>query len=88
MLSCNFCTYCSCLHCRLCCLTLLFYFAVTKDVFLTGELLSANTVAEAINRDGQPSLDLASATSGDKVVTAQVSDFQIKGTYYVLAQQK
>lgn len=43
----------------------------TKDVFLTGELLSANTVAEAINRDGQPSLDLASATSGDKVVTAQ-----------------
>lgn len=43
----------------------------TKDGFLPGELLSPNAVAEAINRDCQPSLDLASATSGDKVVTAQ-----------------
>ncbi|KAM5146967.1 WD repeat-containing protein 44 [Mantella aurantiaca] len=43
----------------------------TKDGFLPEELLSPNAVAEAINRDCQPSLDLASATSGDKVVTAQ-----------------
>ncbi|XP_072287587.1 WD repeat-containing protein 44 [Pyxicephalus adspersus] len=43
----------------------------TKESFLPVELLSPNTVAEAINRDSQPSLDLASATSGDKVVTAQ-----------------
>ncbi|XP_068107034.1 WD repeat-containing protein 44 [Hyperolius riggenbachi] len=38
--------------------------------FLPVELLSPNLAAEG-NRDSQPSLDLASATSGDKVVTAQ-----------------
>ncbi|XP_075043335.1 WD repeat-containing protein 44 [Mixophyes fleayi] len=43
----------------------------TKDAFLTGGLLSPNPMAEGMNRDSQPSLDLASATSGDKVVTAQ-----------------
>ncbi|XP_018414500.1 PREDICTED: WD repeat-containing protein 44 [Nanorana parkeri] len=43
----------------------------TKDGFLPGELLTPNAMAEALNRDCQPSLDLASATSGDKVVTAQ-----------------
>ncbi|XP_044161185.1 WD repeat-containing protein 44 isoform X2 [Bufo gargarizans] len=43
----------------------------TKDAFLSGGLLSPNIVAESLSRDTQPSLDLASATSGDKVVTAQ-----------------
>ncbi|XP_053570618.1 WD repeat-containing protein 44 [Bombina bombina] len=44
----------------------------TKDAFLAGSLLSPNPITEGINRgDSQPSLDLASATSGDKVVTAQ-----------------
>ncbi|XP_040262035.1 WD repeat-containing protein 44 [Bufo bufo] len=43
----------------------------TKDAFLAGGLLSPNVVAEGLSRDTQPSLDLASATSGDKVVTAQ-----------------
>ncbi|KAM4663003.1 WD repeat-containing protein 44 isoform 2-T2 [Discoglossus pictus] len=43
----------------------------TKDGFLAGGLLSPNPMTEGMNRDSQPSLDLASATSGDKVVTAQ-----------------
>ncbi|KAM4019756.1 WD repeat-containing protein 44 [Anomaloglossus baeobatrachus] len=43
----------------------------TKDAFLAGGLLSPNAIAEGLGRDSQPSLDLASATSGDKVVTAQ-----------------
>uniref|UniRef100_A0A8C5WEY5 WD repeat-containing protein 44 n=1 Tax=Leptobrachium leishanense TaxID=445787 RepID=A0A8C5WEY5_9ANUR len=42
-----------------------------KDGFLSGSLLSPNPITEGMNRDSQPSLDLASATSGDKIVTAQ-----------------
>lgn len=56
----------------------------TKDAFLAGGLLSPNTLTEGLNRDSQPSLDLASATSGDKVVTAQengkAADGQISST--------
>uniref|UniRef100_A0A8C3VJP3 WD repeat-containing protein 44 n=1 Tax=Catagonus wagneri TaxID=51154 RepID=A0A8C3VJP3_9CETA len=39
---------------------------ITPDTLLTTNLASENTV-----KDSQPSLDLASATSGDKIVTAQ-----------------
>ena len=35
-------------------------------------MASENTV-----KDSQPSLDLASATSGDKIVTAQVGEFML-----------
>ncbi|XP_077141478.1 WD repeat-containing protein 44 [Ranitomeya variabilis] len=56
----------------------------TKDVFLAGGLLSPNAIAEGLSRDSQPSLDLASATSGDKVVTAQengkAADGQLSST--------
>ncbi|MEE6496619.1 hypothetical protein FKM82_002436, partial [Ascaphus truei] len=45
----------------------------TKDNFLAGALLSPNPITEGMHRDSHPSLDLASATSGDKVVTAQES---------------
>lgn len=31
--------------------------------------------SESTVKDSQPSLDLASATSGDKIVTAQVGEF-------------
>ncbi|XP_075692081.1 WD repeat-containing protein 44 isoform X2 [Rhinoderma darwinii] len=57
---------------------------LTKDSFLAGGLLSPNAMAEGSNRDSQPSLDLASATSGDKVVTAQengkAADGQLSST--------
>ncbi|NP_001089666.1 WD repeat-containing protein 44 [Xenopus laevis] len=46
-------------------------FEYQKDGFLAGGLLSPNTLTENMNRDSQPSLDLASATSGEKIVTAQ-----------------
>ncbi|XP_066437962.1 WD repeat-containing protein 44 [Eleutherodactylus coqui] len=56
----------------------------TKDAFLAGGLLSPNAIAEGLSRDSQPSLDLASATSGDKVVTAQengkAADGQVSST--------
>ncbi|XP_073497442.1 WD repeat-containing protein 44 [Phyllobates terribilis] len=56
----------------------------TKDAFLAGGLLSPNAIAEGLGRDSQPSLDLASATSGDKVVTAQengkAADGQLSST--------
>ncbi|XP_069799341.1 WD repeat-containing protein 44 [Dendropsophus ebraccatus] len=56
----------------------------TKDAFLAGGFLSPNAMTEGSNRDSQPSLDLASATSGDKVVTAQengkAADGQLSST--------
>uniref|UniRef100_A0A8D2L924 WD repeat-containing protein 44 n=1 Tax=Varanus komodoensis TaxID=61221 RepID=A0A8D2L924_VARKO len=39
--------------------------------FSAGGLLSPNASVESMGKDSQPSLDLASATSGDKIVTAQ-----------------
>uniref|UniRef100_A0A8D0G347 WD repeat-containing protein 44 n=1 Tax=Sphenodon punctatus TaxID=8508 RepID=A0A8D0G347_SPHPU len=44
---------------------------VPRDNFTTGGLLPPNVVTDSMGKDSQPSLDLASATSGDKVVTAQ-----------------
>lgn len=47
-------------------------FSVSRDSFTTGGLLTSSSVTEGVPKDSQPSLDLASATSGDKIVTAQV----------------
>ncbi|XP_034297565.1 WD repeat-containing protein 44 [Pantherophis guttatus] len=44
---------------------------VPREPFALGGLLSPNTSLDSMAKDSQPSLDLASATSGDKVVTAQ-----------------
>ncbi|XP_068019664.1 WD repeat-containing protein 44-like [Melanerpes formicivorus] len=44
---------------------------VSRESFPAGVFLTPNTVTEAMAKDSQPSLDLASATSGEKVVTAQ-----------------
>ncbi|KAM7046125.1 WD repeat-containing protein 44 [Molossus nigricans] len=43
---------------------------VPKDN-ITAHTLTSNMASESIIKDSQPSLDLASATSGDKIVTAQ-----------------
>ncbi|KAF2975848.1 hypothetical protein EK904_008905 [Melospiza melodia maxima] len=45
--------------------------AVSRDSFTAGGLLTSSSVTEGVPKDSQPSLDLASATSGDKIVTAQ-----------------
>lgn len=44
---------------------------VPKDNITSDSLLTANVASESTVRDFHPSLDLASATSGDKIVTAQ-----------------
>ncbi|XP_064015715.1 WD repeat-containing protein 44 [Pogoniulus pusillus] len=44
---------------------------VSREAFPAGGFLTPNTVTEGVPKDSQPSLDLASATSGDKIVTAQ-----------------
>ncbi|GAB1302689.1 WD repeat-containing protein 44 [Apodemus speciosus] len=44
---------------------------VPKDNITSDSLLTTNMASESTGRDSQPSLDLASATSGDKIVTAQ-----------------
>ncbi|XP_069468954.1 WD repeat-containing protein 44 isoform X2 [Ambystoma mexicanum] len=44
---------------------------VTRDSFTSGGLLSPNIASEGLTKDSSPSLDLASATSGVKIVTAQ-----------------
>ncbi|XP_075619317.1 WD repeat-containing protein 44 isoform X3 [Balearica regulorum gibbericeps] len=44
---------------------------VSRENFTAGGLLTPSTVTEGMPKDSQPSLDLASATSGDKIVTAQ-----------------
>ncbi|XP_008633771.1 PREDICTED: WD repeat-containing protein 44 [Corvus brachyrhynchos] len=44
---------------------------VSRDSFIAGGLLTSSSVTEGVPKDSQPSLDLASATSGDKIVTAQ-----------------
>uniref|UniRef100_G1L502 WD repeat-containing protein 44 n=1 Tax=Ailuropoda melanoleuca TaxID=9646 RepID=G1L502_AILME len=44
---------------------------VPKENITSDTLLSTNMASENTVKDSQPSLDLASATSGDKVVTAQ-----------------
>lgn len=46
--------------------------SVSRENFTAGGLLTPGTVTEGVPKDSQPSLDLASATSGDKIVTAQV----------------
>ncbi|KFO60527.1 WD repeat-containing protein 44, partial [Corvus brachyrhynchos] len=43
----------------------------SRDSFIAGGLLTSSSVTEGVPKDSQPSLDLASATSGDKIVTAQ-----------------
>lgn len=50
---------------------LLLLIAVPKEN-ITSDTLTTNMVSEGTVKDSQPSLDLASATSGDKIVTAQV----------------
>uniref|UniRef100_A0A5F9DL63 WD repeat-containing protein 44 n=1 Tax=Oryctolagus cuniculus TaxID=9986 RepID=A0A5F9DL63_RABIT len=44
---------------------------VPKENITSDSLLTTNMASESTVRDSQPSLDLASATSGDKIVTAQ-----------------
>ncbi|XP_006872174.1 PREDICTED: WD repeat-containing protein 44 isoform X3 [Chrysochloris asiatica] len=44
---------------------------VAKESIMSDTLLTTNIISESTVKDAQPSLDLASATSGDKVVTAQ-----------------
>uniref|UniRef100_A0ABM5EVP6 WD repeat-containing protein 44 n=1 Tax=Pogona vitticeps TaxID=103695 RepID=A0ABM5EVP6_9SAUR len=44
---------------------------VPREGFSTGGLLPPATSMDSLAKDSQPSLDLASATSGDKIVTAQ-----------------
>ncbi|NXX22222.1 WDR44 protein, partial [Podargus strigoides] len=44
---------------------------VSRESFTAGGLLTSSSVTEGMPKDSQPSLDLASATSGDKIVTAQ-----------------
>uniref|UniRef100_A0A2K5PEW9 WD repeat-containing protein 44 n=1 Tax=Cebus imitator TaxID=2715852 RepID=A0A2K5PEW9_CEBIM len=44
---------------------------VPKENITSDSLLTANMASESMVKDSQPSLDLASATSGDKIVTAQ-----------------
>ncbi|POI31255.1 hypothetical protein CIB84_004993 [Bambusicola thoracicus] len=46
-------------------------FSVPRENFTAGGLLTPSAVTEVMPKDSQPSLDLASATSGDKIVTAQ-----------------
>ncbi|NXU39206.1 WDR44 protein, partial [Drymodes brunneopygia] len=43
----------------------------SRESFTAGGLLTSSSVTEGVPKDSQPSLDLASATSGDKIVTAQ-----------------
>ncbi|KAG8448331.1 hypothetical protein GDO86_015425 [Hymenochirus boettgeri] len=61
-----------------------FEFTDQKDGLMASGLLSPNTITETMSRESQPSLDLASATSGDKVVTAQengkAADGQLSST--------
>ncbi|KFV86441.1 WD repeat-containing protein 44, partial [Struthio camelus australis] len=47
------------------------YSIFPREHFTTGGLLTPSTMTESMPKDSQPSLDLASATSGDKIVTAQ-----------------
>ncbi|OBS67121.1 hypothetical protein A6R68_04335, partial [Neotoma lepida] len=44
---------------------------IPKDNITSDSLLTTNVVSESTVRESHPSLDLASATSGDKIVTAQ-----------------
>ncbi|XP_040121067.1 WD repeat-containing protein 44 [Oryx dammah] len=44
---------------------------VPKETITSDTLLTTNMASESTVKDSQPSLDLASATSGDKIVTAQ-----------------
>ncbi|XP_063169799.1 WD repeat-containing protein 44 [Candoia aspera] len=44
---------------------------VPREPFSLSGLLTPNASLDSLARDSQPSLDLASATSGDKIVTAQ-----------------
>ncbi|XP_001374369.1 WD repeat-containing protein 44 [Monodelphis domestica] len=43
----------------------------SRENFASGSALSPNTTSECQSKDTQPSLDLASATSGEKIVTDQ-----------------
>lgn len=48
--------------------------AVSSDALEPSGLLSPGSTVRSLTKELQHSLDLASATSGDKVVTAQVSE--------------
>lgn len=48
--------------------------AVPKENITSDSLLTTSMASESTVKDSQPSLDLASATSGDKIVTAQVGE--------------
>lgn len=48
--------------------------AVSGDVLEPSGLVSPSSTVRSLTKELQHSLDLASATSGDKVVTAQVSE--------------
>jgi predicted transcriptional regulator len=57
------------------CITIIIIVVVVpKENITSDSLLTTNMASESTVRDSQPSLDLASATSGDKIVTAQVSE--------------
>lgn len=61
-------------------------FSVSRDSFTAGGLLTSSSVTEGVPKDSQPSLDLASATSGDKIVTAQVWEMVVSfitGTFSI-----
>lgn len=49
---------------------------VSSDSLEPSGLLSPGSTVRSLTKELQHSLDLASATSGDKVVTAQVSEAQ------------
>lgn len=50
---------------------------VSSDALEPSGLVSPSSTVRSLTKELQHSLDLASATSGDKVVTAQVSKVQI-----------
>lgn len=52
--------------------------AVPKENITSDTLLVTSMASESTIKDSQPSLDLASATSGEKVVTAQVGEFVLR----------
>uniref|UniRef100_A0A8C3CW34 WD repeat-containing protein 44 n=1 Tax=Cairina moschata TaxID=8855 RepID=A0A8C3CW34_CAIMO len=62
---------------------------VPRENFTAGGLLTPTTATEGMPKDSQPSLDLASATSGDKIVTAQENGKAADGqTNEVLGPQR
>uniref|UniRef100_A0A4W3HLT9 WD repeat-containing protein 44 n=1 Tax=Callorhinchus milii TaxID=7868 RepID=A0A4W3HLT9_CALMI len=54
-----------------CCIFINLFFAVLADPVASSGLVSPSTAVENLTKELQHSLDLASATSGEKIVTAQ-----------------